>query len=162
VWLVKGSRGRKPWQQVSPPWQPAMHFFPPTFYVPFEKHSLFRVRHRHASFAGNRFPCVKSADEFPASFPPLDPSQAFVFDGPAHLFVLGFYKMVHSIRMQNISIHHVTKGNVISLITRIKRFSMNKLIKIFEVLTFFSPFLKHFFRKERRRMKKSTETWSIC
>lgn len=71
-----------------------------------------RRRHRHASFAGNRFPCVKSADEFPASFPPPDPLRAFVFDGPAHLSICerGFYKMVHFIGMRNISIHHVTTG----------------------------------------------------
>lgn len=33
VWMAKGSRGRKPWQQVSPPWQLRCTLFPlcPTF-----------------------------------------------------------------------------------------------------------------------------------
>lgn len=41
---------------------------------PFRKTFAFSTSHAgigmHTSFAGNRFPCVKSADEFPASFPP--------------------------------------------------------------------------------------------
>lgn len=92
---------------------------------------------------------VSLPDEFPASFPP--PIMGFRLRPvrTLHTFLCATVvstKWCPLLGCRIYQIHHAMERRTVSLIARIKRFSTNKLMNIFEflILSFFSSCLKYF------------------